>query len=395
MHFIQTSDWHLGRLLFEHSLLEDQKHVLDQLYNQIKKAEDNNTPYDGLLIPGDIYDRANPPKEAMQVLSDFLWKLSQDFKYLNIFILSGNHDDPKLLYFAKDFFRLGNVHICTDLSDFQNPVILTDSKGEQAAVYQLPYLEAYSFTDLRRQQEMYEEACKKITEYHNQNHSDKLSIVCVHLFTIQATAEDSERSSIGPAEEVDADLFSSFNYTAAGHIHSFQPCGNKKNMYYSGSPLKYNPDNKDRGAKYFLDINVTEEKVELEKIPVNPLHQIKLIEGNYKDYYGPESKPELIEPYKNDYIVFTCTDDVPPDSPMVNLKKVFPNIRIFRMKQKERNENQSTIEERRKLIESVETNPEQLFEKFLEDINAQIQDKDLQNKEKELFLSYIKKEKDL
>ena len=39
------------------------------------------------------------------------------------FILAGNHDDAKLLYFAKEFFRKANIHICTDLSDIENPVI--------------------------------------------------------------------------------------------------------------------------------------------------------------------------------------------------------------------------------------------------------------------------------
>lgn len=399
MHFLQTSDWHLGRLLFNTSLLDDQKEILNQIISQIAAASQEGNEYDALLIPGDIYDRANPPKEAMTVLSDFLTELSNKFPKLNVFILSGNHDDAKLLYFAKDFFRKANIHICTDLSDIQKPVIITSAKNEseKAAIYQIPYLEAYSFADLRRQQELYEKATEIIKENHK-NFDDCLSVICAHLFAIKSIVNDAERSSVGPAEEVDTTLFEDFNYTALGHIHSYQPCGKKNNIFYSGSPLKFNPDNKDKENKFLLDITLTKnQKPEVKKIPLIAPHKITTITGSFADYVGKNSKDELIEPYKNDYIIFICTDDVLPDSPMQNLKTVFPFIKSFRMEEREKGQNNNSAEERiarQNIIEEFETKPENLFNKFLEDINAKIQDKELETKEKELFLQYIKKEQE-
>ena len=399
MHFLQTSDWHLGRLLFNTSLLDDQKEILNQIISQIAAASQEGNEYDALLIPGDIYDRANPPKEAMTVLSDFLTELSNKFPKLNVFILSGNHDDAKLLYFAKDFFRKANIHICTDLSDIQKPVIITSSKNEseKAAIYQIPYLEAYSFADLRRQQELYEKATEIIKENHK-NNEDCFSIVCAHLFAIKSIVNDAERSSVGPAEEVDTTLFEDFDYTALGHIHSYQPCGKKYNIFYSGSPLKFNPDNKDKENKFLLDITITKnQKPEVKKIPLIAPHKITTITGSFADYVGKNSKDSLIEPYKNDYIIFICTDDVLPDSPMQNLKTVFPFIKSFRMEEREKGQNNNSAEERiarQNIIEEFESKPENLFNKFLEDINAKIQDKELETKEKELFLQYIKKEQE-
>ena len=399
MHFLQTSDWHLGRLLFNTSLLDDQKEILNQIISQIATASQEGNEYDALLIPGDIYDRANPPKEAMTVLSDFLTELSNKFPKLNIFILSGNHDDAKLLYFAKDFFRKANIHICTDLSDIQKPVIITSSKNEseKAAIYQIPYLEAYSFADLRRQQELYEKATEIIKENHK-NNEDCFSIVCAHLFAIKSIVNDAERSSVGPAEEVDTTLFEDFDYTALGHIHSYQPCGKKNNIFYSGSPLKFNPDNKDKENKFLLDITITKnQKSEVKKIPLIAPHKITTITGCFADYFGKKSKDSLIEPYKNDYIIFICTDDVLPDSPMQNLKTVFPFIKSFRMEEREKGQNNNSAEERiarQNIIEEFESKPENLCNKFLEDINAKIQDKELEKKEKELFLQYIKKEQE-
>lgn len=399
MHFLQTSDWHLGRLLFNTSLLDDQKEILNQIISQIATASQEGNEYDALLIPGDIYDRANPPKEAMTVLSDFLTELSNKFPKLNVFILSGNHDDAKLLYFAKDFFRKANIHICTDLSDIQKPVIITSSKNEseKAAIYQIPYLEAYSFADLRRQQELYEKATEIIKENHK-NFDDCLSVICAHLFAIKSIVNDAERSSVGPAEEVDTTLFENFDYTALGHIHSYQPCGKKNNIFYSGSPLKFNPDNKDKENKFLLDITITKnQKPEVKKIPLIAPHKITTITGSFADYFGKYSKESLIEPYKNDYIIFICTDDVLPDSPMQNLKTVFPFIKSFRMEEREKGQNNNSAEERiarQNIIEEFESKPENLFNKFLEDINAKIQDKELETKEKELFLQYIKKEQE-
>lgn len=399
MHFLQTSDWHLGRLLFNTSLLDDQKEILNQIISQIETASQEGNEYDALLIPGDIYDRANPPKEAMTVLSDFLTELANKFPKLNVFILSGNHDDAKLLYFAKDFFKRANIHICTDLSDIQKPVIITSQKNEseKAAIYQIPYLEAYSFADLRRQQELYEKSTEIIKENHK-NNEDCFSIICAHLFAIKSIVNDAERSSVGPAEEVDTTLFEDFDYTALGHIHSYQPCGKKNNIFYSGSPLKFNPDNKDKENKFLLDITLTKnQKPEVKKIPLIAPHKITTITGSFADYVGKNSKESLIEPYKNDYIIFICTDDVLPDSPMQNLKTVFPYIKSFRMEEREKGQNNNSAEERiarQNIIEEFESKPENLFNKFLEDINANTKDDDLEKKEKELFLQYIKKEQE-
>ena len=393
MHFLQTSDWHLGRLLFNSSLLEDQKQILNQIILQIETASQEGNEYDALLIPGDIYDRANPPKEAMTVLSDFLTELSNKFPKLNVFILAGNHDDAKLLYFAKDFFRKANIHICTDLSDIENPVIIESSKtNEKAAIYQIPYLEAYSFEGLRRQQELYQKATEIIKENHK-NFENCLSVICAHLFAIKSIVNDAERSSVGPAEEVDTTLFENFDYTALGHIHSYQPCGTKSNIYYSGSPLKFNPDNKDKENKFLLDITLSKNQIpEVKKIPLIAPHKITTITGSFYDYYGENAKQELITEYKNDYIIFICTDDVVPYSPIPSLQTVFPFIKAFRMQEKEENQNKTSVQERQSLIEEFEAKPENLFNKFLEDINAQIQDKELEKQEKDLFLSYINKE---
>ncbi len=66
MKFIHTSDWHIGRLFQNISLLEDQLHVLNQIKNYAKDHQ-----VDALVIAGDIFDRSVPPADAVEALDNF------------------------------------------------------------------------------------------------------------------------------------------------------------------------------------------------------------------------------------------------------------------------------------------------------------------------------------
>ena len=52
MKFLQTGDLHLGKFFYEYPLLEDQKHVLRQLFKELKAEHDAGAPYDALIIAG-------------------------------------------------------------------------------------------------------------------------------------------------------------------------------------------------------------------------------------------------------------------------------------------------------------------------------------------------------
>ena len=59
MRFLHTADWHLGRIFYGQYLTEDQAHVLEHQFFNILKDEN----IDGILLAGDIFDRAVPPIE--------------------------------------------------------------------------------------------------------------------------------------------------------------------------------------------------------------------------------------------------------------------------------------------------------------------------------------------
>ena len=60
MKFIHTADWHLGRSFHETNLVEDQRLVLDELVELMKKEKP-----DVLIVAGDIYDRSVPAVDAI------------------------------------------------------------------------------------------------------------------------------------------------------------------------------------------------------------------------------------------------------------------------------------------------------------------------------------------
>ena len=72
MKLIHLSDLHLGKRVYEYSMLEDQEFILRQILNVI----DREKP-DGVILAGDIYDKSIPPAEAVSLFDDFLVGLAR------------------------------------------------------------------------------------------------------------------------------------------------------------------------------------------------------------------------------------------------------------------------------------------------------------------------------
>ena len=71
MKFIHTADLHLGKTVNGFSMLEDQRHILSAIVDAVGREKP-----DALVIAGDIYDKAVPPEDAVQLFEDFHFPLS-------------------------------------------------------------------------------------------------------------------------------------------------------------------------------------------------------------------------------------------------------------------------------------------------------------------------------
>lgn len=389
MRFLQTSDWHLGKIFHERNLIEDQNYFLNQIFEQLQKAKDEGKPYSALLVPGDIYDRAVPSQEATELLSSFIARMNSEFSDIHLFFLSGNHDSASRLSYGAKIFEKQNIHFCTDTKSLTEPVLLTD-ENETVAVYQIPFLSPLSIKSedkpLRSQQELYDAACNAISESHKKNHKEIPSVVCAHLYSIGSTKGGSERSYIGTAEQVDISVFKDFDYCALGHIHGFQYCDKKHKCVYSGSPLPYNFD--DSPETFMLDVELcsSEKNLQITKVPFKALHPIIKLEGTVNQFLNERS--DEIKNYKDYFIEVTLTDEVMPLGAFNMLQNVMPNLLHLIIKSKQSSQSSGTLEERKAAIESQD--PEKIFNQFLSDIySGEELEKDVVKLEKKLFIKEV------
>ena len=141
MRFLHTSDWHLGRIFHGLHLLEDQRAALDQILDLAREYR-----VDALLVAGDVYDRAVPPTEAVNLLDETLRRLVLDLK-IPALLIAGNHDNPDRLNFGQALFAARQLYITGPVDPAAHPVVLEDADGP---VYfaPLPYCEPLTATEL-------------------------------------------------------------------------------------------------------------------------------------------------------------------------------------------------------------------------------------------------------
>lgn len=341
MKLLHTGDLHLGKIFHETSLLEDQRHILGQLLDELGK--DN---YSALLIAGDIYDRSIPPAEAVEVFSAFLAETKEKFPDLAVFIIPGNHDSAQRLAFASSILRRQNIYITCNPEDAFTPIIISQ-KDEKVAFFLLPFMAPGSLQaeknginpelplfpgncpetpgkSLFSQEEMAEEASRRFKEILKSTELKNIPAVLVsHCFTLGGAESSSERIFIGNAEKIHHRLFKDFSYTALGHLHKFQKVTDR--MYYSGSPLAYAFD--EAGSdKFFIKVEIdatgTGFPVKTTPVKISPRKKVTRLKGEFKDFFDSQK----YSGYADDYLEIELTDKTIRINPMQALKQNFPNL---------------------------------------------------------------------
>lgn len=388
MKFLHTSDWHLGKVVYEHSLLEDQKHFLNQIIEELSQAESKDAAYDALIVAGDVYDKAIASPEAVRLFSDFLAQMHEKFPKLEMFFSSGNHDSATRLSFASPILHSQNIHLATEASECDRGILV--GEGENAAlVYQIPFLQmgalsAEDGTVLRHQDELVAEACRRIKTAHK---GKKMPcVVSAHVFAGSATLSGGEHNFVGTAEQIDAKHFKNFDYTALGHIHGKQKVGGE-NIRYCGSPLAYNFGEKP--DKVMLSVNVSKDGIEVKEIEISPLHKVSRIEGTYEDFISGDYND-----YRDDYLELICTDNLVHENPLENLRNRFPNLLSFRVVRSEATGQNMAMAERRKALENIASGDYgKLFKLFIDDVYHEKIDEvdpDLLKEEQKIFTKTAK-----
>lgn len=302
MRLIHTSDWHLGRKLNDHPLIEAQTHALEQLVQLCVEEK-----ADALLIAGDLFDRAIPPEDAVRLFDGFLRRMSQEVK-IPVVAISGNHDSAERLAFGADFLALGGVHLKTRFEERAEPVVLR-ARGEEVHVYGLPYQEPTHVRamlgdpDIRSHDDALKAALAAIHEARKQH--DVPSVLLAHLFARGGSeSPDSERSlEIGGAAQVEATSLDGFDYVALGHLHAPQRVGGREDIRYSGSLCKYSVGEA-RQRKGVTLVDIAPDGVSIRELPLKPLRDVVRLEAPLDGLLGDP----VFEAHREDFVEAVFTD---------------------------------------------------------------------------------------
>jgi exonuclease SbcD len=320
MLMLHTSDWHLGRSLHRADLRAAQAAFLDHLV-AIVRAE----RVDVVLVAGDVYDRAVPPVDAVEMCEDALLRLHDTGA--RIVLISGNHDSARRLGFGSGLLDKAGVHLRTHVAQLARPVLLADEHGP-VAVYGVPYLEPEAVRgelpgDTKGHAGVLGHAVRAI-------HADadargvRRRVVMAHGWVTGGAASDSERDiTVGGVGQVPADTFKGLSYVALGHLHGQQTLA--PHLRYSGSPLAYSfsEANHHKGS-WLVELDAQGTK-RAERVPAPACRRLSLLRGRLADLLrlGEYAR------FEDDFVSVTLTDPSRPEGPMDALRTRFPHILVL------------------------------------------------------------------
>jgi exonuclease SbcD len=369
--FIHTADWHLGKLVQGVYMTEDQKYVLQQLIDTVEGERP-----DAVIIAGDLYDRAVPPTEAVELLDKLLERLVIDLQ-TPVLAISGNHDSPDRLNFATTMMAGQGLHLAGQFKG--KPVVLHDEHGE-VHFHLVPYAEPAQVRYLLGDDSVksHDDAARAITERIIAGMDPAARHVYVgHAFVTphgeqQNNTSESERPlSIGGAEYVHADYFARFHYTALGHLHQAHFVLEEK-IRYAGSPLKYSISEEHHHKGFFIVELDGQGQVTVEKRSFQPRRDLRRVEGSIEEIER--------HPIHEDYVFVTLLNENPVLFPMEKVRAVYPNaMHVERKWNRAAQAGEGSSDTEQQLRK--QTDPVSLFASFYE----QVKGDDLSDEKRALF----------
>ncbi|RZS44395.1 exodeoxyribonuclease I subunit D [Herbihabitans rhizosphaerae] len=318
MRLLHTSDWHVGRTFHGRDLLAEQESVLGGLADLVADAG-----VDTVVVAGDIYDRAVPAAEAVQVCTRVLARIRA--AGAEIVITPGNHDSAARLGAFSDFAAAGGLHLRTRTAELDRPVVLHDEHGP-VALYGIPYLEpeparhALAVPDAKGHAGVLTEAMRRVRADLAERAGGTRSVVLAHAFVTGGAACDSERTiAVGGVEHVPLSVFDGVDYVALGHLHGPQRLA--EHVRYSGSPLAYSfSEVNHHKSVWLVDLDADGlGAVERHELPVP--RRLATLRGRLDDLLLDGEHERLVD----HYLSVELTDPVRPTDPLRRLQERFPH----------------------------------------------------------------------
>lgn len=318
MRILHTADWHLGKTFRKVSLLEDQRHVLDQVFEAIVKND-----IQVLIVAGDIYDKQAPSEASVALFCTFIERVYEKTDAA-IVIIAGNHDSGQRLAGPTKLYDRNRILIRGTLEREETPLILNDDHGP-VAFSALPYGEIFAarraFEDetIRSPEDVLRQ---EVDAARNLKPQDARWVIVAHAFVTGGLPSESERTlSVGTVETVSSSLFDGADYVALGHLHRPQAAG-RDTIRYSGSPLAFGFDEADTIKTMTLfDLGADGSLQDFQEIAFEPLRKVREVKGLMADLVTEAKKDP-----SDDYISAVLLDEGAVVEPAAQLRPYYPNI---------------------------------------------------------------------
>ena len=356
MRFVHTADWHLGRSFHGYSLIEEQRHLLQELYKFLSSHK-----VDAVFIAGDIFDRSIPPLEALSVLDDFISRTILDLK-IPILMIPGNHDSLLRLTFASRLLERESLYIASSVRDLYQPM---EIKGVK--IHCLPFCESghYNAPWIEQGEDIFYSSLLRRIPFS----SRVPRVLLAHLYVNKGLSSDSERGGLGA---ISSSVFHPFHYTALGHLHRHQIWDKK--VVYSGSIMKYSYSELSQ-EKGFCYGELNNGKLNVDFIPLKPKREVRECHGFLDD---------LLKIAKSeDFLFIQLEDEGVVYDAFSRLKERFPYL--LQIMRKEVKDN-FTISNEANRIKTESFQGERLFEEFCNFVA----EKSLNEKEKSLLKKIVR-----
>lgn len=327
MKFFHLSDLHIGLKLFNRDLREDQEYILRQITDIAVREQPQ-----AVVIAGDIYDKAVPSAEAVEVFDRFIAELNSALPDTAVMMIAGNHDSGPRINCFRSVLSRQNVYMIGQPPRVEGEqiekVILEDESGP-VNFYLLPFVRPSMVKQLTGVDEngnnlSYDETLRRLIGREEIDPSQR-NVIVSHQFYLPSGTDaeavermDSEIRTVGNIDQVSADILEQFDYAALGHIHKPMKVGSEF-IRYCGTTLacSVSEAGQQKGIIMVELGNKGDRKTTV--LPLEPLRQVRVIRGELA---------EVLEQACGDYVTVILTDKADLDifDMQDKIRSAFPNL---------------------------------------------------------------------
>ena len=317
MRILHTSDWHLGRSFKGVPLLEEQHRFTDQVVDMV-----GSEGIDLVVVAGDVFDRALPPAEAVEVWYEALERIVD--AGAQVVAISGNHDQGERIEVPPRLLRPGIV-----IRGSRAPSSVTlDFDDGPLLVAPIPFLDPFLARDLYQGEgaATHQSVLQGWLAATGLPAKPTRSLAVSHAFVRGGEASESERSllQVGGAELVDAKVFEGFSYVALGHLHRPQVVGDDR-VAYCGSPLAYSFAETVEKSLRLVELGPEGDNLQVELLPVEAGRTVVTLRGTLEELLF-DTAHERYEKSDRFFVRAELTDPTMQRDPMNKLRVRFPGV---------------------------------------------------------------------